>query len=164
MNYLKIESSSLSNGLGWRVVLWCAGCDHQCYNCHNPESWNEKGGHPFGVEQMDLLLKLLSPKYIKGITLSGGDPLFKNNREGMLYICKTIKEKMPEKDIWMYTGFNYDDVKDLEVMQYVDVLVDGRFVNSLRDVSLAFRGSSNQKVIDVPKSREAKETVCLNVD
>ena len=164
MNYLKIEGSSLSNGKGWRVVLWCAGCDHQCYNCHNPESWNEHAGKEFTDEQMDLILDLLKPSYIKGLTLSGGDPLFYNNRETMAKICKTVKEVYPNKDIWMYTGFNYNDVKNLEVLDYVDVLIDGLFVNSLRDVSLAFRGSSNQKVINVPESRKAGETICMNVD
>lgn len=164
MNFLKIESTSLSNGLGWRVVLWCAGCDRHCPNCQNPESWDEKGGKPFTQNEMDLIIELLKPDFVKGLTLSGGDPLFMGNRETVARICRTVKEKLPEKDIWMYTGYTYDEVRDLEVMKYVDVAVDGAFMQSLRDVSLAFRGSSNQRIIDVPESRKTGDIVLLELE
>lgn len=164
MNFLKIESSSLSNGQGWRVVLWCSGCIHQCYRCQNPESWDPKAGREFTRNEMDLLIELLKPDYIKGLTISGGDPLFDGNTETVTAICRELKEKLPDKDIWVYTGYEYDAVKDLELMNYIDVLIDGRFINSLRNVALAFRGSSNQKVIDVPASRKCGGTVTLNVE
>jgi len=154
MNYIKIESSSLSNGTGWRVVLWCAGCENHCEGCHNQSTWDENAGKPFTEKELHLLCKLMVYPYIQGVTLTGGDPLFPKNRETVARIAKTIKELFPTKDIWLYTGYNYEDVKDLDVMNYVDVCVDGRYVQELRDVSLAFRGSSNQRIIDVPNSRE----------
>ena len=164
MNYLKIESTSLSNGLGWRVVLWCAGCYRHCPGCHNPESWDENGGKPFTQNEMDLLLELLKPQFVKGLTLSGGDPLFINNRQMVAEICRTVKERLPEKDIWIYTGFNYEEVKDLEVMKYADVMVDGSFMQELRDVSLAFKGSSNQRIIDVPASRRNNQVALMKIE
>lgn len=159
MNYVKIEASSLSNGTGWRVVLWCSGCEHHCYNCHNKETWNPNCGKKFTEKEMNLLIELLSKDYIKGLTFSGGDPLHPANRETIEKIARIVKEKLPEKDIWMYTGYEYEDVKNLPVMELVDVLVDGKYINSLRDISLPFRGSSNQRVIDVKKSRALSPVV-----
>lgn len=159
MNFMKIESSSLSNGEGWRVVLWCAGCSHACKNCHNPETWAENAGHPFTKNEVDLIVELLKPDYIHGITLSGGDPLFIHNRETMTDLCRYLKEIMPNKTIWCYTGYEYDAVKDLPIMDYIDVLIDGKYVEKERDVSLAFRGSRNQRIIDVAKSKQAGDVV-----
>ena len=162
MNYIKIESSSLSNGVGWRVVLWCAGCENHCEGCHNPETWDPNAGKPFTEKELHLLCKLLVYPYIQGITITGGDPLFPGNREEVGKITKTIKELFPTKDIWLYTGYKYEDVKDLEAFKYTDVCVDGRFVQELRDVSLAFRGSSNQRIIDVQNSKD--EVKVLDLD
>lgn len=161
MNFVKIESSSLSNGTGWRVVLWCSGCEHHCYNCHNKETWNPEFGKRFTEKEMNLILELLSKDYIQGLTFSGGDPLFPGNRDTVAQIARRVKEVYPDKDIWMYTGYKYEDVKNLPVMEDVDVLVDGKYINSLRDVSLPFRGSSNQRIIDVQKSRSLSPVVLL---
>ena len=141
MNYLKIESSSLSNGLGWRVVLWVSGCSHYCPNCQNPETWDHKAGKKFTDKEKQLIVELLKPDYIKGLTLSGGDPLFETNRESIYMLVKEIKELYPEKDIWLYTGYDFDQIKDLQLMKYIDVLIDGKFIEERRDITLAFRGS-----------------------
>ena len=162
MNYIKIESSSLSNGTGWRVVLWCAGCENHCEGCHNQETWDPRAGKQFTPAELDLVCKLLEPSYIQGLTLTGGDPLFPGNRLAVTAVAKAVKERLPEKDIWLYTGYRYEDIKDLDVMKYVDICVDGRYVADLRDVSLAFRGSSNQRIIDVPNSKDEVKT--LNLD
>lgn len=163
MNLMKIESSSLSNGSGWRVVLWCAGCSHACKNCHNPETWPESAGRKFTNEDKEKIVELLKPDFIQGITLSGGDPLFVHNRDEMTALCAYLKEQLPGKDIWCYTGYEYDAVKHLPIMQYIDVLVDGKYIEELRDVSLAFRGSRNQRIIDVKASAEAGEVVELKL-
>ncbi|MBR0473639.1 MAG: anaerobic ribonucleoside-triphosphate reductase activating protein [Erysipelotrichaceae bacterium] len=162
MNYIKIESSSLSNGLGWRVILWCAGCENRCEGCHNKETWDEKAGKPFDEETMELLLSLMDNQFIEGLTLTGGDPLYPSNRETIAKIAEKVKERFPEKNIWLYTGYDFEDVKDLEVMKYVDVCVDGRFIERLRDVSLAFRGSSNQRIIDVQNSKDTVKVLDLD--
>ncbi len=152
MNYLKIESSSLSNGLGWRVVLWVSGCSHHCPNCQNPETWDSQAGKKFTAQEKQLIIKLLKPDYIKGLTLSGGDPLFETNRDAVLKLVKEIKEVYPKKDIWLYTGYNFEQIKDLELMKYIDVLIDGKYIDQKRDITLPFRGSVNQKIIDVRQS------------
>lgn len=152
MNYLKIESSSLSNGLGWRVVLWVSGCSHHCPNCQNPETWDSQAGKKFTAQEKQLILSLLKPDFIKGLTLSGGDPLFETNRDAVLKLVKEIKEVYPKKDIWLYTGYNFEQIKDLELMKYIDVLIDGKYIDQQRDITLAFRGSINQKIIDVKQS------------
>ncbi len=152
MNYLKIESSSLSNGLGWRVVLWVSGCSHKCSNCQNPETWDSKAGKKFTTKETQLIIELLKPDYIKGLTLSGGDPLFESNREEILKLVKEIKKVLPGKDIWLYTGYNFNQIKDLELIEYIDVLIDGKYIDQQRDITLAFRGSANQKIIDVRQS------------
>ncbi len=163
MNYIKIEGSSLSNGLGWRVVLWVSGCNHHCTNCHNPETWNENAGKPFTDKQKQKIMELLSHKYINGLTLSGGDPLYPNNRETILDLVKAVKETYKDKDIWLYTGYDYKDIKDLEILDYIDVVVDGKYDEQLRDVSLSFRGSSNQRIIDVKKTKETGKEVILDL-
>lgn len=164
MNYIKIESSSLSNGTGWRVVLWVSGCNHRCPNCHNPETWSEFAGKPYTDKQKQKIIELLSREYIKGLTISGGDPLMPCNREAVLDLAKAVKTIFNEKDVWLYTGYEYDEVKDLEVLDYIDVLIDGPYIDSQRDVSLAFRGSSNQRIIDVKNSKKENKVVVLNLD
>lgn len=161
MNYLQIESSSISNGLGWRVVLWVTGCSHHCFNCQNPETWDAKAGKKFTEKEKKLLIELLKPNYIKGLTLSGGDPLFENNRDEILNLVKEIKAIYPDKDIWLYTGYDFDQIKDLELLNYIDVLIDGKYIDDQRDITLAFKGSENQKIIDVKKSLQSNEIVNL---
>ena len=161
MNYLKIESSSLSNGTGWRVVLWVSRCNHGCFNCHNPESWSPTSGKPYTDKQKQKIIELLSHKYIKGLTLSGGDPLLPCNRETVLDLVKTVKNTFVGKDIWLYTGYLYEEIENEEILDYVDVVVDGPYIDELRDVSLPFKGSKNQRIIDVKQTKKNGEIVIL---
>lgn len=163
MNYLKIEAASLSNGMGWRVVLWLSGCSHACPGCHNPETWDCLAGKRFGEKEIALIDDLLNKPYIKGITLTGGDPLFEGNRSALLEYVKELKAKHPNKDIWLYTGYCWDDIKDIEIIKYIDVIIDGKFIEKQRDISLPFRGSSNQNIIDAKKSLKEKSVVLYEV-
>ena len=148
MNYMTIYRTSLADGEGWRTVLFVAGCHHHCKECHNKESWNPNAGQPFTKEVKEYLFSCITDQ-IDGLTLSGGDPLYKKNLPEVTELCKEFKERFPNKTIWLYTGNLYRDSKDLEVMKYVDVVVDGEFRIDLKDTTLAFRGSSNQRIIDV---------------
>lgn len=152
MRYHDIQKSSFNNGTGIRVVLWVAGCNHHCRGCHNPSTWNIDGGHTFDEQAKAELFEALGRKWCDGITFSGGDPLHPENRADITALAKEIKERYPEKNIWLYTGFRYEEVRELEVMQYVDVLVDGRFIEELADSSHKWAGSLNQRVIDVRES------------
>lgn len=159
MNYHKIEKFSTNNGKGIRCVLWCSGCSLYCKNCHNPETWNKKSGLEWSEEAEDELFSALSPNYINGITYSGGHPLEQYNIETITKIVKRTKEKFPNKTQWLYTGYLWEDIKDLEVIKYLDVVVDGPYIDELRDITLKFRGSSNQRVIDVQKSLKENKVV-----
>lgn len=156
MNYHKIESTNLSNGLGWRVVLWVSGCSHKCEGCHNPETWDPNSGKLFTVKELRKIIEFLDKPYIKGLTLSGGDPLMPENRAGVLQLVKAVKDNCPTKDIWLYTGYEYSKIKDLDILNYVDVVVDGEFILSERDITLPFRGSRNQKIIDLRSKDDSK--------
>ena len=145
------------NGDGLRSVLWVAGCSHGCKNCHNPITWDICGGIPFDEAAKEELLVSLEPDYISGITFSGGDPLHTQNRDEIGALIKEVREKYPNKTIWVYTGYTWNEVKDLPYLKLVDVLVDGPFVEELKDVNLPWRGSSNQRVIDVKESLETDE-------
>lgn len=160
MNYIKTTKYDISNGVGVRVVLWTAGCSHHCKGCHNPETWDENSGKKFDDNSLNELLNDLGKDYISGLTFSGGDPLFMNSRGTILKIAKAVKEKYPDKNIWLWTGYSWEDICDLETLKYIDVLIDGEFKSNLRDMRLQHRGSSNQRVIDVAKSLECGE-VCL---
>ena len=163
MNYEKIDRCSVSNGLGVRTVLWISGCNIHCKNCHNQSTWDFDSGIPFTEETMQELLYDLSKPYIKGCTLSGGHPLDPHNAPKVLEIVKRVKMVYPNKDIWIYSGYVWEDIiKDdilKEILKRTDVLVDGAYVDELRDISLAFRGSSNQRIIDVPKSLEQNKVI-----
>ena len=135
------------NGDGLRVVLWVAGCTHHCKNCQNPETWDIKSGIPFDKHAKEEIFNDLKKDYISGITFSGGDPLHPKHRKEVLELAKEIKEKFPTKTVWCYTGFLYEEVKDIENLKYIDVLVDGEFKEELKDVNLPWVGSSNQRVI-----------------
>lgn len=148
MNYMSIYKTSLADGLGWRTVLFVSGCGHRCKGCHNKESWDSRAGAPFTEKTKEYLFSCMNDK-MDGITISGGDPLYKKNIKDVTKLCKEFKERFPDKTIWLYTGNLYRDSKDLEIMKYVDVVVDGQFRLDLRDTTLAFRGSSNQRIIDV---------------
>ena len=163
MNYEKIDKCSVSNGVGVRTVLWVSGCDIRCRNCHNPQTWDFDSGIPFTEETMQELLYDLSKPYIKGLTLSGGHPLDPHNAPKVLEIVKRVKMVFPDKDIWIYSGYEWEDIIKnetlREIMRYTDVLVDGAYVDELRDISLAFRGSSNQRIIDVKKTLDSNEVI-----
>ena len=161
MNYHNITKDDLRNGDGLRVVLWLAGCDHHCPGCQNPITWDPDGGLKFDSDALQELLDDLDHDYISGITFSGGDPLHPNNRDYVTTIASFVKELM-NKTVWIYTGYLWEQVKDLPVMQYVDVLVDGPFMQDLADVKYHWAGSTNQRVIDVQKSLKTCEVVLWN--
>lgn len=154
MNYLAVYKTSLLDGIGWRTVLFVSGCSHMCEGCHNPESWNSKNGKPFTDDIKNFIFKQMEDNKIDGITISGGDPLYKTNVKTITQFCKEFKEKYPNKTIWLYTGSLFEEVKDLEVMQYIDVIVDGPFELDKRDTTIPFRGSRNQKIYDVKTGKE----------
>ena len=163
MNYEKVDKCSVSNGAGVRTVLWVSGCDVHCHNCHNPQTWDFNSGIPFTDDSMQEILYDLSKPYIKGLTLSGGHPLDPHNAPKVLEIVKRVKMVFPNKDIWIYSGYVWEDIiKDntlKEILECTDVLVDGAYVDELRDISLAFRGSSNQRIIDVKKTLDSNEVI-----
>ena len=140
------------NGDGLRVVLWVAGCGHACPGCHNPITWDENGGLPFDEAAKEEIFTELAKDYVSGVTFSGGDPLYPANREQVGALAREVHARFPEKTIWLYTGFLWEDIKDLPFLKYVDVLVDGPFVEAEKDVTLHWKGSANQRVIDVKKS------------
>ena len=147
------------NGDGLRAVLWVSGCDHCCKDCQNPITWDPNGGLEFDEEAKAELFELLGKSYISGITFSGGDPLYFGNRADVTELAREIRDTFPEKTIWLYTGFTYEMVRDLPVMEYIDVLVDGEFIVEQKDTQLYWRGSANQRVIDVPATRKSKSVV-----
>lgn len=140
------------NGDGLRVVLWVAGCSHCCRECHNPITWDPAGGLPFDDNAKKEIFEQLDKPYISGITFSGGDPLHAANRLDVRNLMAEIRQKYPDKTIWLYTGDVWENILHYAVMQYVDVLVDGEFQVEKKNNKLLWKGSSNQRVIDVPKS------------
>ena len=159
MRYHNITHDDMLNGEGLRTVLWVSGCTHHCEHCHNPITWDIDGGLYFDEAAETELFESVAKGYIKGMTFSGGDPLHPENREEITRLAKKLKEKYPTKDLWIYTGFLWEQISNLPVLQYTDVLIDGRFVEELKDPQLHWRGSSNQRIIDVQKSLKTKEPV-----
>ena len=167
MNYGEIKNYDIANGEGVRVSLFVSGCTHHCKNCFNPETWSFEYGKPFTKETEDCIIECLSPDYIDGLSLLGGEPFEPQNQELLLPFLRRVKNELPNKNIWCYTGYLFDrellsesrarcEFTD-EMLSLIDVLVDGEFVQALHDISLAFRGSSNQRIIDVQKSLETGE-------
>lgn len=152
MRYHNITKDDMLNGDGLRVVLWVAGCNHCCKECQNPMTWDPDGGLPFDEDAKGEIFDQLEKSYISGVTFSGGDPLHPNNRLGVKALMQEIRTLYPNKTIWLYTGSEWEDIYDYPMMEYIDVLVDGEFVNELKDVKLLWKGSSNQRVIDVKKT------------
>ncbi len=170
MNYGEIKKYDIANGEGVRVSLFVSGCTHYCKGCFNEETWDFNYGKPFTAETEDEILQALSPDYISGLSLLGGEPFEIKNQVVLLPLLRKVKELYPHKNVWCYTGYLYDrellqesrarcEYTD-EILQYIDVLVDGEFIEDLKDISLAFRGSSNQRIIDVKRSLESGK-VCL---
>ncbi len=142
----------MNNGDGLRVVLWVAGCSHCCKECQNPMTWDPNGGLPFDEAAKKEIFDQLDKSYISGITFSGGDPLHTANRDGVLALAKEIREKYPDKTIWLYTGYSWKDIYEEEIVNYLDVVVDGEFKIEEKDNTLMWKGSKNQKVIDVKRT------------
>lgn len=172
MNYATIKKFDIANGPGVRVSLFVSGCRHKCKNCFNSEAWDFNYGKPFTKDVADEILKALEPRHIEGFSLLGGEPFEPENQEALADFLESLKEKMPNKTVWCYTGFVFDrqllegTVGNIEtvmkMLRNIDVLVDGKFVEELKSPDLLFRGSSNQRIIDVKKSLEQNETVWLD--
>ena len=152
MNYHNITHDDMLNGDGLRVVLWVSGCEHNCPECQNPETHPLDSGIPFTEKDFEELEYYLNNPYIDGLTLSGGDPLHTCNRKEVTNIVKRVKELFPEKTIWLYTGYLWEDILELDIIKYLDVVVDGPFILKLKDNNLHWKGSSNQRVIDVKQT------------
>lgn len=159
MHYHHITKNDMLNGDGLRVVLWVSGCEHHCKECHNPFTWNPDDGLEFDEAANKEIFDQLDKPYISGITFSGGDPLHPANRQDVTALMAKIREQYPDKTIWLYTGYQWDDIKHWGMMGFVDILVDGRFNKELKDNKLMWKGSSNQRVIDVQKSLESGSVV-----
>jgi anaerobic ribonucleoside-triphosphate reductase activating protein len=159
MRYHNITKDDMLNGDGLRVVLWVAGCTHQCPECHNPETWDINGGIMFDHAARVELFTALNQDYVSGITFSGGDPLHPEHQAEVEELARTVKRDYPDKTVWLYTGYEYEEVAGLSIMEVVDVLVDGRFIADQKDVHLHWRGSANQRVIDVPNTRAQNRIV-----
>lgn len=169
MYYGNIKKNDIADGEGVRVSLFVSGCTNHCYNCFQPETWNFNYGEPYTCETENEIIEELSKTYISGLTLLGGDPFELDNQRELVKLCRHVRKMFPEKNIWSYTGFILDEdlllggkrhceVTD-EFLSYLDVLVDGPFIEEKKDIMLKFRGSSNQRVIDVKKTMEAEDIV-----
>ena len=185
MKFLYMSYPDINNGIGLRVTLWLSGCSHHCYNCQNPQTWDYNAGRTFEEKDRKRLFNILKKDYIDGITFSGGDPLYDFNVAGMLRLVSDIKQTFPTKTIWLYTGFTWEQIfstdfsgenrfskssKSLtntfrqEIIKMCDVIIDGEYVNNLRDVSLPWRGSKNQRVIDVQASIKSNKVISVECD
>ncbi len=172
MNYATIKWYDVSNGPGVRVSLYVSGCRNHCKNCFNPETWDFCYGEPFTREVEDKIINALAPEYIKGFTLLGGDPFEPENAEALVPFMERLRKKYPEKSVWCFTGYDYEadlltgkkgDIDtNMRLLNTLDVLVDGKFVEELKDLNLLFRGSSNQRIILVRPSLEKDEVVLWN--
>ena len=164
MNYLDIKKYDIANGPGVRVSLFVSGCTHHCKGCFNPESWDFKAGNTFTEDTINEVLEAIKPDYIKGFSLLGGEPLEPQNQSALVPLLKRIKELKPDINIWCYTGYLFDkQIMDVmakkydftrEILKYIDVIVDGEYHEEEHDLSIVFRGSRNQRIIDVQKSLE----------
>ena len=169
MNYGEIKTTDIANGICVRVSLFVSGCTHHCKGCFNEQTWDFNFGKPYTEETEEAILSALAPDYIEGLTLLGGEPFEPQNQRALLPLLKKLREKMPNKTVWCYSGYLFDrelltesrarcEVTD-EMLSLIDVLVDGRFVEAQKSLMLKFRGSSNQRIIDVKKSLEAGSVI-----
>ncbi|MGB4985391.1 MAG: anaerobic ribonucleoside-triphosphate reductase activating protein [Erysipelotrichaceae bacterium] len=167
MNYASLKKNDIANGSGVRVSLFVSGCRHRCKNCFNASAWDFNFGELFTSEQEDEIIMALSYDYISGLSLLGGEPLEPENQAVLKDLVIRVKKELPDKNIWCYTGFAFEyileEMQDNEVLRdlisHIDVLVDGKFVEELKDIKLKFRGSSNQRVIDIPLSLATNQIV-----
>lgn len=178
MNYMQIENASVANGKGIRTVLWVSGCSLHCKGCQNPESWDFKAGQLFDEKAKQRLFECLSNPYIQGLTISGGHPLDDKNLEEVLSVVEDAKTFYPDKDIWIYTGLNltyedfiyaqpnhrtHYDILRYNILNLSDVVVDGEYIEKMRDTTLPFRGSSNQRLIDVKQTINNKKIILFKI-
>jgi anaerobic ribonucleoside-triphosphate reductase activating protein len=163
MNYISINKCDVANGNGIRCTVFVAGCSHHCVGCHNPESWDPTAGCKYTKETEEEILDVVRRPHIRGLTLSGGDPLYPQNRDELVNLVKRIKTELPNKDIWIWTGYEFGEIKDTELIKYCDVAVVGRFILGQRDISgnNVFRGSRNQRVLDVQASLKSGRPIGL---
>lgn len=161
ISYHNITKFDMLNGEGIRVVLWVSGCEHACVGCQNKQTWSHSSGIPFMNENLSEIYEELDKDYVSGITFSGGDPLSFKNRDFILSLAKHLKDKYPNKNIWCYTGYLYEDIKDLKKLNYIDVIVDGKYIKDLDKIKPQWRGSSNQRIIDVKTSLKENRIVEL---
>jgi len=160
MRYNKIRRMDIADGPGVRVSIFTQGCSFNCKNCFNPETHDFEKGQEFTDETMEKVLSLCGKEHIAGLSILGGEPMHPKNIEGTTKLAKAFKEKFPNKTVWAWSGFNFENnLKDKEVMNYIDVLVDGQYVDEKRNPSLHWRGSENQRVIDVQKSLKSNTVV-----
>lgn len=168
MNYATIKACDIANGPGVRVTLFVSGCTHHCKGCFQPETWDFNYGQPFTDETADRILTLMEPDYIKGLTLLGGEPFEPVNQAGLLPLLRRVKAAYPHKNIWAFSGYLLEKLLSgavgpravtEEMLSYIDVLVDGPFVEAKKDLNLRFRGSSNQRLIDLKQTLAADEIV-----
>ena len=159
MNYHNITKDDMRNGEGLRVVLWVAGCAHRCRECQNPITWDPDGGLPFTDREREEIFRELEKDYVSGITFSGGDPLYPSNVPEVTELARTIRKRYPDKTIWLYTGYLCEEISDMEITQYLDVVVDGEFVLKYKELLLHWKGSSNQRVIRVPETLKTGKVV-----
>ena len=160
MRYNLIRKMDISNGPGVRVSIFMQGCSFHCKNCFNKETWDFEGGQEFTDETIDKVIDLCNKPEVKGLSILGGEPMHPTNIEGTTKLAKAFKEKYPEKNIWAWTGFKYEDIKDKDVFNYIDVLVDGQYKDELHNPTLKWKGSSNQRVIDIKESKKENK-ICL---
>ncbi len=178
MNYIKIDTEDVCNGDGLRVVLWLSGCSHKCRGCQNPQTWNVNSGNPFDESAKEELFGELNKDYISGLTLTGGDPLHEANLDGVLNLVNEIRLSFGNtKTIWLYTGYEWNQLfnggvytskehaglKRRNIVKQCNVLIDGKYIDSKRDITLKWRGSTNQNVIDIQKSLQKGEMVLWEV-
>lgn len=169
MNYGEIKSCDIANGIGVRISLFVSGCTNHCKNCFQPQTWDFNFGEPFTSDTEEKILKMLEPDYIDGLTVLGGEPMEPSNQQALYPFLLKVKEKMPNKTIWVFSGFTLEEMREdggysncdvtEKILSIIDVLVDGRFVEELKDITLKFRGSSNQRLIDMKKTNEQGSVV-----
>ncbi len=171
MNYGEIKNCDIANGIGVRVTLFVSGCRNHCENCFQPETWDFTYGKPYTPETEDMLMKMLEPSYIAGLSVLGGEPFEPENQETLCALLERFKAKYPRKNVWVYTGFTLEELRSEgcrancavteRLLSMIDVLVDGRFVEALKDISLKFRGSSNQRLINLPATLRSGNIILL---
>lgn len=161
MRYAQIREIDVANGPGIRVSLYTQGCRRHCPFCFNEETWDFNGGLPFTEKEEDAIITLVNKPHIAGLTILGGEPMEKESRPAILHLLKRVRKECPNKNIWLYSSFLYEDFKNFDepILDYIDVLVDGMFINDLKDPHLRFRGSSNQRLINIPETKAKGEIV-----